>query len=153
MKKYGLEHLSFSSTTPPSELNRAIRSGDPGAWEALELLSLLAMSEDPEAQGLVKQIDQDVQLGLLKMPPFPETTAAPDDIDISFFLFHPLLAIKTKIKQVRDKEFPTLSLYDAYVALVRGEQLPPPSIDWHHDDPLGLKNPPKLGDIPEHHNE
>ena len=62
----------------------------------------------------------------------------------------PFLAIKTKIKQVRDKEFPTLSLYDAYVALVRGGQLPPPSIDWHHDDPLGLKNPPKLGDIPEH---
>ncbi|MBI2310575.1 hypothetical protein HYU90_01990 [Candidatus Collierbacteria bacterium] len=153
MKKYGPEHPSFSSTTPPQELNRAIRSGDPDAWNALEVLSLMAMSGNSEVQRLVNQIDQDVRLGIIKMPPFPETTTYEDDTDLSFFLFHPLLAIKTKIKQVKDKEFPTLPLYEAYVAMVREGQLPPPSIDWHRNDPLGINKPPKLGDIPEHHNE
>ena len=166
MKRHGPEHPSFSSTTPPQELNRAIRSGDPDAWGALEALSLLAMSGDPEIQRLVNQIDQDVRLGLLKMPPFPETTTAPDDTNVSFFLFHPLLAIRVKMKQIMiglDHElsphtstiegFTNLPLYEAYIAMVRGGQLPPPSIDWHYDDPLGINKPPKLGDIPEHHNE
>ncbi len=166
MKKYGPEHPSFSSTTPPQELNRAIRSGDPDAWAALEVLSLMAMSGNPEVEKLVNQIDQDVKFGLLKMPPFPEATTYEDDTDLSFFLFHPLLAIRIKMKQIMVgldhelpphtstiEEFPTLSLYNAYIAMVRGGQLPPPSIDWHHDDPLGLKKPPKLGDIPEHHVE
>lgn len=150
----------------PQELNRAIRSGDPDAWGALEALSLLAMSGDPEVQRLVNQIDQDVQLGLLKMPPFPETATSQDDTDFSFFLSNPLLAIRIKMKQIivgldhelpphtsTIEEFPTLSLYNAYIAMIRGGQLPPPSIDWHINDPLGLKKPPKLGDIPEHHNE
>ena len=109
------------------------------------------MSGDPEIQRLVNQIDQDVRLGLLKMPPFPETTTAPDDTNVSFFLFHPLLAIRVKMKQIMvglDHElsphtstiegFPNLPLYQAYIAMVRGGQLPPPSIDWHYDDPLGI---------------
>lgn len=135
MKKYGPEHPSFSSTTPPQELNRAIRSGDPDAWGALEVLSLMAMSGDPEVQRLVNQIDQDVQLGLLKMPPFPETTTYEDDTDLSFILFHPLLAIRIKMKQIMVgldhelppytstiEEFPSLPLYKAYDAMVRAEQ-------------------------------
>lgn len=164
MKKYGLEHPPFSSTTPPQELNRAIRSGDPDAWSALEALSHMAMSGSPEVQRLVNQIDQDVQLGLLKMPPFPKTTIYEDDTDLSFILFHPLLAIRIKMKQIMVgldqelpphtstiEEFPTLILWEAYAAMSRAGQFGP--ISWHPDDAYGLKHPPKLGDIPEHHYE
>lgn len=160
------ENVHFSPTTPAAELNRIIRSGHPHAWEALDILSRLAQSGDKGICHLLNQIDQDVQLGLIKMPPYPESEVDSVNVDQAFFLTHPILALRTKIKQVmvsldhelpphtsNIEDFPNLPLYEAYVTMVRGGQLPPPSIDWYPNGPLALRKSPQLGDRPEHHND
>lgn len=154
----------FSSTTPPTELARAIRASHPDAWEALDLLSRLAMSGDADVREILNHIDQDVELGLIRLPAYPEAVPAEADPNLAFLLIHPILALKTKIRQVlvgldhtpppftsTVEEFPNLPPYRAYIALVRGGQFPPPTIDWFSDDPFGLQKPPQLGDRPEHH--